>query len=66
MRFVYKDIHFGAIASFYMIALFLRLITLVVGDKYPALWGNYAFQLSTGLGPIVGALVAMAIFKPRC
>ncbi len=65
MRFVYKDIHFGAIASFYMIALFLRLITLVVGDKYPALWGNYAFQLSTGLGPIVGALVAMAIFKRK-
>ena len=28
MRFVYKDIHFGAIASFYVIALGLRLITL--------------------------------------
>jgi len=37
MRFVYKDIHFGAIALFYMIALSLRLITLAVGNKYPSL-----------------------------
>ena len=60
-----KNIHFGAIASFYIIALALRLITMVVGNMYPTLWGNYAFQLSTGLGPIVGALAAMAIFKRR-
>lgn len=65
MRFVYKDIHFGAIASFYVIALGLRLITLVVGNKHPTLWENYAFQLFSGLGPIVGALVAMTIFKRR-
>jgi hypothetical protein len=65
MRLVYKDIHFGAIALFYMIALSLRLITLAVGNKYPSLWENYAFQLSTGLGPIFGALVAMAIFKRK-
>ena len=26
---------------------------------------NYALELSTGLGPIIGALVAMAIFKRK-
>lgn len=60
---VYKRIHIGAIATFYLIALSLRLIILAVGHKYPTLEGNYAFQLSTGLGPIVGAFIAMAIFK---
>ena len=65
MRSTYRNIHFGAIASFYIIALALRLITLVVGNRYPILWENYAFQLSSGLGPFVGALVAMAVFKRK-
>ena len=45
---VYKRIHIVAIATFYLIALSLRLIILAVGHKYPTLEGNYAFQLSTG------------------
>lgn len=65
MRPIYRNLHIGATATFYVIALVLRLITLAVGNKYPTLWGNYAFQLSTGLGPIVGALVAMTIFKRK-
>ena len=32
---------------------------------YPSHGVNYALELSTGLGPIVGALVAMAIFKRK-
>ncbi len=60
-----KSIHIGAIATFYIVALMLRLITLFVGNKYPELREHYAFQLSTGLGPIVGAFVAMAIFKRK-
>ena len=58
-----KSIHFGAIALFYVIALTLRLTTLIIGYKYPALRENYVFPLSTGLGPILGALIAMAVFK---
>jgi len=58
-----KSIHFGAIALFYVIALTLRLTTLIIGYKYPALRENYVFPLSTGLGPIIGALIAMAVFK---
>ena len=30
MRFVYKDIHFGAIATFYIIALLVRLMEKTV------------------------------------
>lgn len=58
-----KSIHFGAIALFYVIALTLRLTTLIIGYKYPALRETYVFPLSTGLGPIIGALIAMAVFK---
>ncbi len=65
MRFVYKNIHWGAILTFYIIALTLRLITIVLGNMYPSHGVNYALELSTGLGPIVGALVAMAIFKRK-
>ena len=65
MKLIYKNIHIGAIATFYIVALILRLITLFIGNKYPELRGNYAFQLSTGLGPIIGAFVAMAIFKRK-
>ena len=65
MRFVYKNIHWGAILTFYIIALTLRLTTIVLGNMYPSHGVNYALELSTGLGPIVGALVAMAIFKRK-
>lgn len=65
MRIVYKNIHLGAIALFYATALVLRLATLVLSSKYPALKENYLFQLSTGIGPAIGAIVAMAIFKRK-
>ena len=69
MRFVYKDIHFGAIATFYIIALLVRLITILVFNKFLSIETNYALQVSaslaTGLGPAIGALVAMLIFKRR-
>ena len=65
MKSVYKNIHWGAIVTFYIIALTLRLITIVLGNKYPSHGVNYALELSTGLGPIIGALVAMAIFKRK-
>ena len=62
----YKNIHIGAIATFYIIALLVRLISLHVADKCPAIETNYAFQVSaalvTGLGPALGALVAMFLF----
>ncbi len=58
MRFVYKDIHFGAIATFYIIALLVRLITILVFNKFPSIETNYALQVSaslaTGLGPAIG------------
>ena len=63
----YKNIHIGAIATFYIIALLVRLISLHVVNKYPIIETNYAFQVSaalaTGLGPAIGALAAMFIFK---
>ena len=69
MRFVYKDIHFGAIATFYIITLLVRLITILVFNKFLSIETNYALQVSaslaTGLGPAIGALVAMLIFKRR-
>lgn len=65
----YKNIHIGAIATFYIIALLVRLISLLVVDKYPSIETNYALQVSaalaTGLGPAVGAWVAMLTFKRR-
>ena len=69
LRFSYKDIHIGAIATFYIIALLVRLISLLVVNKYPLIETNYALQvaaaLATGLGPAIGALVAMLLFKRR-
>ena len=69
LRFSYKDIHIGAIATFYIIALLVRLISLFVISKYPSIETNYALKvlaaLATGLGPAVGALVAMLVFKRR-
>ena len=66
---IYKNIHIGAIATFYIIALLLRLISLHVVNKYPSIETNYAFQvfsaLATGLGPAIGALVVMLIFKRK-
>ncbi len=58
MRFVYKDIHFGSIATFYIIALMVRLISILVFNKFPSIETNYALQVSaslaTGLGPAIG------------
>ena len=65
----YKNIHIGAIATFYIIALLLRLVSLLVVNKYPSIETNYALQVSaalaTGLGPAIGALVAMFVFKRK-
>ena len=65
----YKNIHIGAIATFYIIALLVRYISLVVVDKFPSIETNYALQVSaalaTGLGPAIGALVAMLIFRRK-
>ena len=65
MKKTYKEIHFGAIVTFYVIAISPRLITLVISNSHPTIRENYAFQLSTGLGPAIGALVAMAVFKRK-
>ena len=65
MKTTYKEIHLGAIATFYVIAISLRLITLVIGKSYPTIRETHAFQLATGLGPAIGALVAMAVFKRK-
>ncbi len=65
----YKNIHIGAIATFYIIALLVRLISLLVVNKFPSIETNYALQvtaaLTTGLGPAIGALVAMLVFKRK-
>lgn len=61
----YRNIHLGAIALFYVIALILRLTTLLLGNKYPTLDENFLFQLSTGLGPAIGAIIAMTVFKHK-
>ena len=65
----YKNIHIGAIVTFYIIALLVRLISLHVVNKYPSIETNFALQISaalaTGLGPAIGALVAMFIFKRK-
>ena len=65
----YKNIHIGAIATFYILALLVRLISLLVVNKFPSIETSYALQVSaalaTGLGPAIGAWVAMLIFKRR-
>ena len=65
----HKNIHIGAIVTFYIIALLVRLISLLVVNKFPSIETNHALQVSaalaTGLGPAVGALVAMFIFKRK-
>ena len=65
----YKNIHIGAIATFYIIALLLRLISLHVVNKFPSIETNFALRasvaLATGVGPAIGALVAMFIFKRK-
>ena len=64
-----KNIHIGAIATFYIIALLVRLISLLVVNNIPSIETNYALQVSaalaTGLGPAIGALVAMLLFKRK-
>ena len=69
LRFSYKDIHIGSIATFYIIALLVRLISFLVVNKYPSIETNYALQvlaaLATGLGPAIGVLVAMLVFKRK-
>ena len=46
-----------------------RLISLYVVKKFPSIETNYALQVSaslaTGLGPAIGALVVMLIFKRK-
>jgi membrane protease YdiL (CAAX protease family) len=54
-----------AIVVFYVIALAVRFMTLFIADKYPTVMGNYFFLLSTGVGPLIGAIVAMIIFKRK-
>ena len=65
----FKNNHIGAIATFYIIALLVRLISLHVVNKFPSIETNYALQvpaaLATGLGPAIGALVVMFIFKRK-
>ena len=65
----YKNIHIGAIATFYIIALLVRLISLIVVNKFPSIETNFALQilaaLATGLGPAIGALVVMFVFKRK-
>ena len=65
----YKNIHIGALAVFYIIALLVRLISLQVVDMYPSIDTSFALRasaaLATGLGPAIGALVVMFIFKRK-
>lgn len=65
MKERYKNIHFAAIALFYVIAVVVRLTTLLFANRFPALMGNYFFLLATGVGPLVGAIVAMMVFKRK-
>ena len=64
-----KNIHIGAITTFYIIALLVRLISLLVVNKFPSIETSYALRVSaalaTGLGPAIGALVAMLLFKRK-
>ena len=47
----------------------MRLISLLVVNKYPSIETNYTFRvfaaLATGLGPTIGALVAMLVFRRK-
>ena len=65
----YKSIHIGAIVTFYIIALLVRLISLLIVNKFSSIETNYPLQVSaalaTGLGPAIGALVAMLLFKRK-
>ena len=69
LNLCYKNIHIGAIATFYIIALLVRLISLLVVNKFPSIETNYALQVSaaltTELGPAIGALVVMLVFKRK-
>ena len=69
LNLCYKNIHIGAIATFYIIALLVRLISLLVVNKFPSIETNYALQVSaalaTGLGAAIGALVVMLVFKRK-
>lgn len=69
LNLCYKNIHIGAIATFYIIALLVRLISLLVVNKFPSIETNYALQVSaalaTGLGPAIGALLVMLVFKRK-
>ena len=69
LNLCYKNIHIGAIATFYIIALLVRLISLLVVNKFPSIETNYALKVSaalaTGLGPAIGALVVMLVFKRK-
>ena len=47
MNLSYKNIHIGAIATFYIIALLVRLISLLVVNKFPSIETNYALQVSS-------------------
>jgi len=48
-NFSYKNIHIGAIATFYIIALLVRLVSLYVVDKFPSIETNYALQVCAAL-----------------
>lgn len=61
----YRSINYCAIAVFYVIAIALRLIVLLLGNKFPDLSQNIIFGLATGVGPLVGAIAAMLIFKRK-
>ena len=65
----YKNIHIGAIATFYIIALLVRLVSLHVVNMYPSSEMNFTLRVSTALatggGPTIGAFVAMFFFKRK-
>ena len=69
LNLCYKNSQICAIATFYIIALLVRLISLLVVNKFPSIETNYALQVSaalaTGLGPAIGALVVMLVFKRK-
>jgi len=54
---IYKNIHIGAIATFYIIALLLRLVSLYVVDQYPSIETNFALRASAVKQRICGGFV---------
>jgi uncharacterized membrane protein YsdA (DUF1294 family) len=61
-----KNVEVLPIVLFYAIAIALRLAWLFVAEYgNPAFHESYLFSLASGLGPIVGAIVTMAIFKKK-